>query len=201
MFKGKKTMLRSYEKKDITLVNKWFSDLDIKYLLSPGQISPMNSQSGEQFVEKCINNKDRDNSQTFAIESDKGIYIGGCGYFKVNPRNSTCYIHIAIGDPDYQNKGYGTDALKTLCNYLFNEVNIRKIQLEVLAYNMRAIRCYEKLGFKHEGRRCEQIYRNGKYYDECLLALFKKEFKYHYDFVSIDQELVNSVTSTNDYSR
>ncbi|MCK5074616.1 MAG: GNAT family N-acetyltransferase [Bacteriovoracaceae bacterium] len=143
---------------------------------------------GESFVEECINNKDKSKSQTFAIDSDKNIYIGGCGYFRVDSRNATCYIHIAIGDPDYYNRGYGADALKTLCNYLFNEVNIRKIQLEVLAYNVRAIRCYEKLGFKHEGRRLKEIYRNGKYYDECLTALFKNDFKYHYDFIYIDEE-------------
>ena len=46
-----------------------------------------------------------------------------------------------------------------------------------MAFNKRAIRCYEKSGFKEVGRRREAYYLNGKYYDIITMDILKKEFK------------------------
>ena len=47
--------------------------------------------------------------------------------------------------------------------------------LEVMSYNDRAIRCYEKCGFKEFGRRHQSVYMNGKYYDKSIYGSFKKK--------------------------
>ena len=46
-------------------------------------------------------------------------------------------------------KGYGSDALKALINYLFENMNVRRCYIEPGEYNRRAIKAYEKAGFKH----------------------------------------------------
>lgn len=76
---------------------------------------------------------------------------------------SVMAIGIAIGNKNYWGKGYGTDALNTLLRLLFNEHNARKVLLNVF-------------GFKEEGRLKEQIYREGKYQDGVVMALFKKDY-------------------------
>ena len=46
------------------------------------------------------------------------------------------------------NKGYGSDALKALTKYLFENMNMRRCWIEPGEYNRRAIKAYEKAGFK-----------------------------------------------------
>lgn len=74
-------------------------------------------------------------------------------------------------------RGYGSDALKVLNKFIFEEVNMNKIKLSAFSFNHRAIACYKKVGFQEEGRLKKEIYRNGKYHDEIVMAIFKEDFK------------------------
>ncbi len=67
-----------------------------------------------------------------------------------------------------------------LLDYGFNYLNLHEIQLDVMSFNERAIRCYEKAGFKQYGRRRESEYVNGKYYDRISMDILKSEFKENY---------------------
>ena len=68
-----------------------------------------------------------------------------------------------MGDKEYWSKGYGSDALKLLIKFIFEEVNMNKIKLKVFSFNNRAIACYKKVGFKEEGILKKELYRSGKY--------------------------------------
>jgi len=57
-------------------------------------------------------------------------------------------------------------------------MNINKIKLDVYSFNIRAIKCYEKLGFKQEGTLRKEIFREGKYHDILVYGMFRDEFKY-----------------------
>lgn len=56
-------------------------------------------------------------------------------------------------DPDWTSKGYGTQAILKYLELVFVRLNLDRIWLKTAAFNARAIRCYEKVGFKH----CEQL--------------------------------------------
>ena len=103
------------------------------------------------------------------------IYLGGCGIKEVDWKNSKVVVGIFIGNKEYWNKGYGTDAMRVLIKFIFNEMNINKIKLNVYEFNERAIRSYEKCGFKKEGVLRKELYRDGKYYDTIVMGLFKEE--------------------------
>lgn len=53
-----------------------------------------------------------------------------------------------VFDPNYVNQGYGTEGITTYLNYYFNNMKMKTLYLEVAKFNKRAIRCYEKSGFK-----------------------------------------------------
>ena len=55
-------------------------------------------------------------------------------------------------------------------------MNIRKIKLNVFSFNIRAQKCYEKCGFKAEGILKDEIFKEGKYYDEIIMSLFSNEY-------------------------
>ena len=170
MLLGKLVRLREYSRDDLEKAREFVNDPEIKKYLTPGIPFPLRKEDEEKWYEEL--NPLGDGTYVFAIEKiDNKEYIGGCGINKVDWKNSIAEVGIFLGKP-YWNKGYGTDALKTLINFIFNEMNINKVKLEVFSFNERAIRSYKKIGFKKEG-----IFRNGQYYDVIIMGLLRKEWK------------------------
>ena len=66
--------------------------------------------------------------------------------------------------------------MKVLMNFIFEEMNINKIKLNVYAFNERAIKSYEKCGFKKEGLLRQEIFRQGKYNDEVVMGILREEY-------------------------
>lgn len=174
MYEGKKIRLREYRKSDVEAAQNYINDKELKKNLNPGIPFPYTLQDEEKWFESNTALKDTYN---FAIETlDDNIYIGGCGINQVDWKNSNVEIGIFIGDKEYWNKGYGTDAMNVLIRFIFNEMNINKIKLNVYSFNKRAMRCYEKCGFITEGVLRKELYREGNYHDIIVMGLLKEEY-------------------------
>ncbi|MGL4990536.1 MAG: GNAT family N-acetyltransferase [Sarcina sp.] len=174
MFAGSKVLLRYYKREDVIRAHKFINDYDISRVISTEAIYPMSLEEEEHFI---ATNKSSDLNYNFAIESlESGEYIGGCGIHKVDSKNRICEIGIFIGDKNLWGKGFGTDALETLINFIFNELNLEKIKLAVYSFNDRAIKCYKALGFEEEGTLKREIFREGKYHDVILMAMFREDY-------------------------
>ena len=174
MYHGENVYLSEYTKDDLQNVVDLINDWEIQSTLNPCLISPYTLEDEIEWFE--ANRKNKNRAHSFAIRTNKdNTYIGGCGYHGVSHKNRTCYVGIMISNKEYQNKGYGTEAFELLINYLFKEMNIRKILLNVFATNKRAIHVYEKLGFKIEGTLKDHVYRDGQYVDEVVMAKFNNE--------------------------
>lgn len=108
---------------------------------------------------------------------DKGSneLIGSCGVFAINWKNSTCFVGISIGT-QWQNKGFGTDAMYTLISFIFNYIHINKIKLQVFRFNTNAIRSYEKCHFVKEGTLRNEIFRFGKFHDVYVFGLLREDW-------------------------
>lgn len=92
-----------------------------------------------------VKQKKEENAVIFSmIESQSGKFIGNVEFMEIN--NGEAEIGITI-TPAYQNKHYGTEAMKTMIDYGFNVMNLEKINLVVFSNNKRAIHCYKNLGF------------------------------------------------------
>ncbi len=87
------------------------------------------------------------------------------------------WVGVGIGERDYWGKGYGTDAMRILIRYAFRELNLNRINLTVFAYNPRAIKSYEKLGFKEEGRERQWLHRDGRRWDMLYMGLLRREWE------------------------
>jgi len=114
----------------------------------------------------------------FGIETlADDTYIGWCGLSSGSAEDRSAHLGIAIGDKGYWNGGYGTDAMRTLCRFGFESMNLHRIELGVFEENKRARRVYEKLGFQHEGQRRDADYREGSYRDVTLMGLLAGELR------------------------
>lgn len=175
MYKGKLVRLREYKQSDVELAYKYMNDLDVALNLNIGIPYPMTLEKEQQWFDMQKENNDIYN---FAIETlEDGIYIGGCGINKYDWKNGTAEVGIFIGNQQFRSKGYGTDAMGVLIDFIFSQTNINRIQLSTFSFNERAYKSYLKCGFKDEGRLRQKIFRNGKYHDEILMGLLREEYK------------------------
>ena len=87
-------------------------------------------------------------SKRLAIDTKDGVHIGNCMYYDLDERRGQTELGIMIGDRDYWNGGYGTDAVVTLVEHIFKTISsINKIYLHTLDWNDRARKSFAKAGF------------------------------------------------------
>ena len=87
-------------------------------------------------------------SKRLAIDTKDGVHIGNCMYYDLDERRGQTELGIMIGDRDYWNGGYGTDAVVTLVEHIFKTISsINKIYLHTLDWNDRARKSFSKAGF------------------------------------------------------
>lgn len=91
-------------------------------------------------------------------------------------------LGITIGDKEYWGKGYGREAIGLLLDYGFRLHNLRRIWLNTLSNNERAIRCYLRCGFIEEGRLRQHVWSNGDYVDEVSMGLLRDEWTAKRDY-------------------
>lgn len=102
--------------------------------------------------------------------------VGRIYIYNIDYKNEKCEYGIAL-DPEYSGKGIAYKASKLLLNYVFSNLKIRKINLELFSDNMRAKKLYEKIGFMQEGYFKEEIFKNGEFKDVIRMAYHKNEWK------------------------
>jgi RimJ/RimL family protein N-acetyltransferase len=83
---------------------------------------------------------------------------------------------IIIGDRAYLDRGYGTEASTLLLDYAFAVLGYHKVNLDLFEYNVRARVMYERLGFVLEGRRRENHWTRGRFWDDILMGVTAEEW-------------------------
>ena len=111
------------------------------------------------------------------IELNHNKLIGTISLENFSWIERSAVLGIFIGDKDFRNNGYGTEAIKLLLEYGFKYLNLHSIRLDLLSINERAHKCYLKCGFKDTGCSREAIYVNGKYYDKLHMDILENEFE------------------------
>ena len=172
MIKGKKIKLRALEKNDLEKWVRWLNDAEVTKFTTI--IYPFSMEEEEEWYRKTTADQ---NIKNFIIETLKGKAIGGISLNKINWKDRNAELGIVIGEKDFWNKGYGTDAVRTLLDFTFSEMNLHRIYLRVFAYNKRALRAYEKCGFKVEGEIRDDIFRDGRYHNSYFMGILSGDFK------------------------
>ena len=170
MLKGTCVGLRALEPGDAETMWSWYQDHEFSVL--DGNIYPSSLESIREFMRSLPSPAFADVS--LGIENEQGSLIGIVRLKRVNAENRTADFGIAI-ERGHWNRGYGTDATRTILRFAFEEMNLHRVQLGVLEYNTRAIRCYEKCGFIEEGRQRRSKFRDGRYWDNIMMAILDRE--------------------------
>ena len=170
---GNRIYLSPINPDDYEIYTKWLCDPEVNQNIGSAHITY--SLGKEKELLETLANGDTNFS---IIAKDTNKVIGSTNLFDINEVSRHCEVGIFIGDPDYRNNGYGYETLKVLMNFGFNQLNMNAIMLKVFSYNKRAIKCYEKVGFKHTGTIRQRTYLNGEYHDTLIMDILKSEFVY-----------------------
>ena len=167
---GKKCYLAPLDVNDAEKYTAWLNDLEVtEHLLVYPHIISIENEKG--FLEKLS----REHTYSI-IDNGSNELIGNCGFSDIDHINQTGEVGMFIGDKKYWNKGYGTEALTLLLDYGFKALNLHNISLRVYSFNERAIKAYEKTGFKITGKKREALLRGKERHDIIFMDILYDEF-------------------------
>lgn len=176
MLKGDRVLLRALRRDDLPRLCAFQNDPPFEILTGGDPWEPQSLERLQAWFDSQAAHGERDGPR-FAVEAD-GMLIGTCGLFGFDHAAQVCEVGIGIGDPAYQGRGYGRDALRTLMGYAFRIRNQRKLWLRVNGTNERAIRAYRACGFVEEGRLRAQVWSDGAYADLVLMGIQREEWQH-----------------------
>lgn len=125
------------------------------------------------YIEKCVHSKERFD---FIITNQNNDIIAESVLMDYDEKLRSAHYRVAIFFKVYLNRGIGTWMIKEALKFGFETLNLHRIELEVYSFNNRAIRTYEKLGFKKEGVLRDTVIVDNKYHDTIIMAILENEW-------------------------
>ena len=110
-------------------------------------------------------------SRRFAVDTLDGQHIGNCSYYNISESKGKAELGIMIGNRDYWNKGWGTDVVTTLVNYIFCQTELNRIYLKTQESNIKAQKCFQKCGFTPYGH----LVKDG--FSFILMRIYQKQWR------------------------
>jgi RimJ/RimL family protein N-acetyltransferase len=175
LFEGDLVRLGPLRREDIPTYTRWFQDYEVQRFIAPGVLVPYGDDAETAWFESVVKDTENYHFGIRTLADDR--LIGNCSLFAIELKNRSATLGIVIGEKDFWNRGYGSDATRVILSFGFQELNLNRIQLEVYDYNVRAIRAYEKAGFVREGIRRQALFREGEYHDIHLMAILRDEWR------------------------
>ena len=174
MIEGELVRLRPREMSDLDHYYTWINDREVtRFLIMRYAIS---RAAEEAWLAARVSRPMSYGAVGFAIETKEGVHIGAVDFHHASPEDRAARLGIMIGEKAYWSKGYGTDAIRTLVRFGFDEMNLNRIDLTVDARNERAIACYRKCGFVEEVRLRQDRYSEGGYHDTLVMAVLRDDW-------------------------
>lgn len=160
---------------------RWSRDTEMMRLFGSGPTRMQSARASIEYYEKEL--KDQPPSHFYfsirALDDDR--LLGETDLDITSWASRDAFVGIGIGDRADWGRGYGTDAMRLILRYAFAELNLCRVSLSVFEYNPRAIRSYEKCGFRLEGRRRSALLKDGKRWDILYMGILMEDWKNEYE--------------------
>lgn len=180
LFTGKLVRLAGIDPDEVSKsFAQWNRDSEFMRLLDTDPPRLRSSKSIKEWIEKDF--EDNKGMYWFAIRAlDDDRLLGDMTLSVVDWGSRNAFMGIGIGAREFWGKGYGSDAIELLLRYAFTELNLRRVSLNVFEFNERAIRSYEKVGFRLEGRERQVMQREGRRWDIIDMGILREEWMVNY---------------------
>jgi len=178
MIKGKKIFFRAVERTDLKLLADWTNDPDISHLVG-GWSFPVSMAQQEEWYLQSLKNAGTQRLIVESSDKSEGV-IGLTGLWHIDWHNSNALSALKLGPQTARGKGYGTDAILTMMRYAFFDVGLHRLWGMILPHNLASYRTYvEKCGWKVEGLLRQNVFRDGRFYDQYRVGVLRDEVLDH----------------------
>lgn len=165
MFKGN---LRKIQLADAEMILSWRNQDNVRVNMYNHEIIDINTHM--KWFNKMLN----DNTCAYFIYEQEGQAMGLLSFSQIDIKNKKASWAFYSGNTSV--RGIGSEMEQLALNYAFNELGLNKLCCEVLEFNTSVINFHRKFGFKIEGIKKDDYYRDGKFYDIYQLSIFKKDY-------------------------
>jgi RimJ/RimL family protein N-acetyltransferase len=159
--------------KDSECMTRWNQNSEFQQLWNSGPSSLWPTGQIKEWIEKDYNTMFMFSIHTLADDR----IIGFVDLSGINWPAGDAWLGIGIGERECWGKGYGTDAMRLIMRFAFEQLNLRRISLTVFEYNQRGYHVYQKLGFREEGRMRQWMQRGGERYDMIYMGILREEWE------------------------
>jgi RimJ/RimL family protein N-acetyltransferase len=166
LLEGKSISLKIMEKEDLPLLVEWLNDPSFF-----GEYNPL-EQTTRVEMEKSYDTAHPERKR-FLVEKKDGTKIGVVGVFPVGDLWEIGFALI----PNERGKGYGTEAVTIMVDYLFLSRDLVRIQASTDPRNKTSQSLLEKIGFKREGVVRKSMFIHGEWRDMILYSILREEWK------------------------
>lgn len=171
---GEKITLRAVEASDNDMLLSLINDPETEMMIG-GSSWPISLADQLSWFEK--QEKTQDILRCIVVAKEKGIAVGTVILSDINQKNGTAQIHIKMSKDGGRGKGYGTDAIRSIVRYAFDELRLNCIYAEILSYNEISKHLFEKCGFRQDGVLRARVYKSGEYIDVMSYSVLKSDIR------------------------
>ena len=173
LFQGELVRLAAPREEDAAAFSRWSHDAAYLRAVDTDFARPISAQEAAKRHPGVGAGSD---SVEFRIRTlDEDRLIGFVALHSIEWNNRAAQLAIGIGEPGYRGKGYGSDALRLVLRYAFDELNLLRVGLDVISSNVAAVRAYEKAGFVREGAMRRAVLRDGQHHDRLIMGILHDE--------------------------
>jgi RimJ/RimL family protein N-acetyltransferase len=178
---GVKVILRPFRGRDLPAMSEALLDPEARILT--GSVhdeaqahAPMSADEEKLAIDWFGSRNDQaDRLDLAVVDKATDQCVGEAVLNQWDPGNESCNFRIFIG-PRGRGRGLGTEATRLIVGYGFERLHLHRISLEVYAFNPRARRAYEKVGFRTEGVLRETLRYNGEWIDATVMSILAPEW-------------------------
>jgi RimJ/RimL family protein N-acetyltransferase len=170
--KGKKVILRPVIEADLPYFQRWINNPGNNRFLTVHW--PQSDQQEQAWFDRVA--KSGPDKITVAVCTHDHTLIGNMA-LDVNQCKKSAITGSIIGNPEFQGKGFGSDAKMLLLDYAFNWCGMRKVTSKIIAFNGRSVAYAKKCGYRHMATIEQEHFRDGKWHDELQYVVFCDEWK------------------------
>lgn len=172
MLNSEKIKLRYFETKDFDEILKIRSSTEAYEFFF--EYEPFNSKQQQTWWEQSYQ---KNNEKNFIIADNEDNFLGTISLVNIDMRSKKAELGRFFISKENRGNHFGNISITLLLEYAFEHLNMNKIYLEVFAYNKQAIHLYEQIGFESEGLLQKHVFKNGKYCDVAIYAIFPDRLK------------------------
>jgi [ribosomal protein S5]-alanine N-acetyltransferase len=171
---GSQVYLRALERADLNETYlAWLNDPEVTRYLETG-VFPSTLEDLEKFYETVTGSRSQVILAIVDKKSDR--HIGNVKLGPIDWIHRRAVFGILIGEKKFWGRGIGEEVTRLMVEYAFQRLNLNRVTLGVTAEHQPAVRCYEKVGFRVEGRIREDLFKDGEYKDRLWMGLLRSEY-------------------------